>query len=166
MTMVGKLSLVCLAAACATPERSLALHLVAGMAGTNNPDAARGSGDGDNLAAGLGGRLPLGTHATLRAEGLQGDFAFLATPSLTWDFRLAGPDGPGAIDAHVGIGYAWLSRDRDHVLGNSDGLLLRVGAEGYLVAGLMGGVALLVTPFGYDDDEPAVAGLFYVGLRF
>jgi hypothetical protein len=155
-----------LLAACAAPERSPALLVVAGMAGTNNPDASRVRGDDDNLAGGLGVRLPLGPRLSLRGEGLAGDQSVVGTPSLTWDFRLAGVDGPGAIDAHVGLGYALLSRERSNVLGNTDALLLRVGAEGYLVHGLLGGVSLLVAPLGYDESDAAVAGLFYVGLRF
>jgi hypothetical protein len=162
--------LALLAAACAAPERSSSLHLVAGMAGTNHPDPTRTVGDADNLAGGIGGRLPLTTHLTARAEALVGDHSALATPALTYDFRLLGADGPGAIDAHVGVGWTWLSNARGNVLGNvlgnAESLLLRVGAEGYLVEHLFGGVALLVAPLGYDHDDPAVGGLFYVGVRF
>lgn len=175
--------------ACAVPDRAPSVHAVAGMAGRNDRDEPHG--DGDNLAGGLGLRLPIGEHLCLRCEGLVGDYSVLVAPTLTYDFRLAGPDAsmlatglraradadprferqsplrsaPGSIDAHVGVGWTWLSRAEHNVLGDRDSPVLRVGAEGHLVHGLLGGAALLVAPLGYDENA-AVAGLFYVGVRF
>jgi hypothetical protein len=132
------------------------------MAGRNDPDQPRG--DGDNLAGGVGARVPFATHLGARCEVQAGDYSVLFTPALTHDFRLAGPGGPGSIDGHVGIGWTWLSRREHNILGDRESPLLRVGAEGHLVHGVLGGVALLVAPLGYDG-EAAVAGLFYVGVR-
>lgn len=164
--------LLSFAAGCRAPMRGSTLHAVAGMAATNNPSQPQG--DSDNLANGLGGRLRVLTQVTARVDAMVGDFTYLTVPSLTYDFRLAGPDGPGAIDAHVGIGGAFLARrengitapQSNNLLGNDNTLVLRLGAEGYLVGGLLGGVALLVAPVGYDGDDAAVAGLFTVGITF
>lgn len=154
---------VLLACACTVPDRSPSVHAVAGMAGRNDPDHPRG--DSDNLAGGLGVRIPLGDHLTVRCEAQAGDHSVLVTPAVTHDFALAGPGGPGSIDAHVGVGWSWLSREESHVLGDRDSPFVRLGAEGHLVGGLLGGVALLLAPFGYDHDEWAAAGLFYVGIK-
>jgi hypothetical protein len=152
-----------LACACTVPDRSPAVYAAAGMAGRNDPDHPRGNSD--NLAGGAGVAVPCSDHIAVRCEALVGDHSVVVTPAVTYDFRLAGPGGPGSIDAHVGVGWTWLSREQSNVLGDGDSPFLRLGAEGHLVGGLLGGVALLLAPLGYDHDDVAVAGLFYVGVE-
>jgi hypothetical protein len=153
--------------ACSTPDRRPAVYAAAGMAGRNNP--TNGSGDEDNLSAGLGVKLPLGlTPVTLRADAQTGDLTTLLALSLTHDCKLAG-DGLGSIDAHFGVGVSVLTERHNSVLGDQSSLFARAGAEGYLVHGVIGGACLLVAPWGYagrGSDDLALAGLFYVGVRF
>ncbi len=154
------------ACACATStreratERSAFVYLGAGMAGRNNPNHP--SGDSDNLAVALGARLPLGS-VSLRPELHAGDHSVQFTPSLTWDFPVAGR-GVGAIEGQVGLGFSWLTQRENNVLGNTSSPFVRLGFEGSLELGLVAGAALMVAPWGYDGEDVAVAGIAYFGF--
>ena len=165
MSVLRALVLACGAVwtSCSTPaDRAPALYLGAGLAGLNNPHQA--TGDADNTAVAGGARLPLGP-LSLRPELHGGDHSVQATPSLTWDFGVAGT-GAGAIDGHIGVGATWNSRRENNVLGNTSSAFVRLGFEGYLVGGVMVGAALMAAPWGYDHEDLALAGVAYAGLRF
>ncbi|MEM7200914.1 MAG: hypothetical protein AAF628_11640 [Planctomycetota bacterium] len=144
------------------PDRRHAVYVAAGMAGLNHPD--RPTGDDDNLAGGVGARLAIGP-VSLRPEVLFGDRAAVFTPSVTYDFALLGR-GPGSIDGNVGLGASFLTEERNQVLGNANSPFLRVGAEGNLAVGVLAGAALMLAPWGYEQTDPALAGVVYAGLRF
>jgi hypothetical protein len=142
-------------------DLSPAAYLGAGMAGLNNPNHS--TGDSDNLAVTAGGKVPLGL-VTLRPEAHVGDHSVQFTPAATWDFALAG-EGPGSIDGSVGLGWSFVTRHENNILGDEDSPFLRVGAEGYLVHGIVVGAALMLAPWGYDHEDVALAGVVYAGLR-
>lgn len=161
---VGALVLLALASACVSrpPVPGHALYLGASFAGLNNPN--RPTADEDNIAVAGGARIRLGDFA-VRPEAHAGDHAVQFTPSVTWDFAIAG-DGEGAIDGNVGVGYSAITERENNVLGNHASPFARAGLEGYLAGGVLVGAALMVAPLGYDDEDVAIAGVGYAGFRF
>ncbi len=152
----------CAAPVSTLPDRRPAVYAAAGMAGLNNPNNP--GGDEDNLSLALGAKLPVRV-VSIRPEVHVGDHSTQWTPSVTYDFAIAG-EGPGAIDGNVGLGYSYNSERENNVLGNTDSLFLRVGGEGYLVGSVLVGAALMVAPWAYDHGDTAVAGTVYFGVRF
>lgn len=159
-SILGCLALV----GCQTADsiRPVHAYLGAGMAGTNNPNTA--TGDSDNLSLAVGARVAH-REFSLRPEVHAGDHAVQFTPSLTWDFPVAG-EGPGSIEGHVGLGYSWLTERENSILGNTKSPFARLGFEGSLELGLVAGAAIMVAPWGYDEDDVAVAGITYLAFRF
>lgn len=144
------------------PDRQPAIYIGAGMAGKNNPDDP--DDDEDNLTVAIGARIPIDTFS-LRPEVHFGDNSTQFTPSITYDFAIAG-SGEGAIDGNIGLGYSINSNDENNILGNESSAFLRLGAEGYLVSNLLVGAALMIAPWGYNRDDLALAGTVYFGVRF
>ena len=143
------------------PASRTAIYFGAGMAGKNNP--VDPSGDEDNLTIAVGVKMPWRGIA-IRPEIHAGDHTWQATPSVTYEFPIAGK-GPGSIDGHIGVGYSLNGNDRNSILGNSDAAFLAAGAEAYLVGDLIVGARLMVAPRGYNHEHTAVASVVYFGIR-
>ena len=143
-------------------DRKANLYMGAGMAGLNNPKTP--SGDVDNLAIAIGGKLAT-PHITFRPELQMGERSYSFTPSVTHDFQITG-NGLGEIDGNFGIGYSLNNSENNNVLGNSDSAFIRIGAEGYLDGNIVSGIALMIAPWGYNSSDTAIAGVGYLGVSF
>ena len=143
-------------------DRKANLYMGAGMAGLNNPQNP--SGDVDNLAIAVGGKLAT-PYATFRPELQMGERSYSFNPSVTHDFQITG-NGLGAIDGNFGIGYSLNKSENNNVLGNSDSAFIRIGAEGYLDGNIVSGIALMIAPWGYNSSDTAIAGVGYLGVSF
>ncbi len=143
-------------------KRGRNLYLGAGMAGLNNP--TNPSGDVDNVAVAVGGKLSL-RHISLRPEMQLAERSNAFNATLSRDFAIAG-NGLGAIEGNLGVGYSTTTGHENNVLGNSNTPYLRLGAEGYLAGNIVTGAALMIAPWGYNGDATAIAGVGYFGFSF
>ncbi len=143
-------------------QRGRSLYFGASMAGLNNP--VNPSGDVDNVAVSVGGKLSL-NHVSLRPEMQLAERSNAFNATVTRDFTIAG-NGVGAIEGNLGVGYSAATGKENNVLGNSNTAFLRMGAEGYLVGNIVTGVALMIAPWGYNGDSTAIAGVGYFGFSF
>ena len=141
------------------PNRQPYIAIGHSSAFLNNP--INSSGDSDNIAVVLRGKIPVGDTFSVRPIALIGEYSQMLLPTATYDFKVK-----SNIDGYVGAGYSINTSSANNTIGNTSSPVIIAGAEGYVGDYSMFLVDLMWAPKGYEGEASAVSVQTAIGIRF
>ncbi len=141
------------------PNRQPYIAIGHSSAFLNNP--INSSGDSDNIAVVLRGKITVGNTFSVRPIALIGEYTQMLVPTATCDFKVK-----SNIDGYVAAGYSINTSNANNTIGNTSSPIIIAGASGYVGDYSMFLVDFMWAPKGYESEAGAVSVQTAIGIRF